>query len=166
MEPTLRNGERILVFKLPHVLSELSLFRGMEPFHPNDIIVFQSPDTPDRRYVKRVVAKGPRPSSSNVVDAKPREDLDSGGNVVRVEYARGDLFVDRHRVDEPFINPAENERRDSYREIGLEPGMYYVLGDNRDNSKDSRMFGALDGNRIVGRAVLRFWPLSRFGLLR
>jgi signal peptidase I len=48
----------------------------------------------------------------------------------------------------------------------LKAGQYYVMGDNRPVSKDSRIIGPVDDSKIIGKAVLRFWPLSRFGLLR
>jgi signal peptidase I len=166
MEPTLQHGDRILVFKLPHVLSQFSPFHGLQALKPNDIVVFQSPDTPDKRYVKRVIAKGAHAPALNTVDAKQREDGQPDADGVRVEYSRGDLFINRHRVEEPYVPEYANQRRESYGEVVLGSGQYYVLGDNRDNSKDSRSFGPVDDRRIVGKAVLRFWPLSKFSLVR
>src|SRR5690606_30289992 len=61
MSPTLEDRERILVWKLPHKLHQLSLFSWIEPFDRSDIVVFNSSVEPSKRYIKRVVAKGPAP---------------------------------------------------------------------------------------------------------
>ncbi|MFA6244743.1 MAG: signal peptidase I, partial [Candidatus Hydrogenedentales bacterium] len=68
MEPTLMNEERILVFKLTHVLSQSTWFSGIEALQTGDIVVFNSADTQER-YVKRLIAKGPKPDASNTVNA-------------------------------------------------------------------------------------------------
>ncbi len=74
------------------------------------------------------------------------------------------IYVNHQRVDEDYIKPEAltNELR---REFELTCGEHFVLGDNRRVSKDSRAFGAVDEKRIVGKALIRFWPLSRFRFL-
>src|SRR5690606_37425415 len=108
MQPTLQDGERILVFKLPHILSQYSLFSGIEALDEGDIVVFQSPDDREKRYVKRVIAKGPRPHGSNTVVA---EDINAPDNRVSVAFDRGVVYVNNHRVVEDYV-PAEESCRD------------------------------------------------------
>lgn len=158
MEPTLHNSERILVFKLPHVLNFDDIGAG-------DIVVFDSTDDANKRYVKRVVAKGPKPPHGNAVAAIGEGDF--GGRGVSVSLESGRLYVDHHLIDESYL---PEEIRESFNatdpERDLAPGEYYVLGDNRNVSKDSRSFGPIEDEKIIGKAVLRFWPLSRFSILR
>lgn len=165
MKPALQDGERILVFKLPHILSQFSLFSGIQPFHERDIVVFESPDDREKRYVKRVIAKGPHKDGGNTVSAKQHDDLEPESETVRVLFEDGKVFVDNHLVLENYIVPDENQHHETKEEIHLDSGDYYVLGDNRDISKDSRTFGPIKDDKIIGKAVLRFWPLSKFGLL-
>jgi signal peptidase I len=166
MQPTLQDGERILVFKLPHILSQFELFSGLEALKQGDIVVFESPDDRDKRYVKRVIAKGPRPENSNSVQAKQHDSLEKREKSVTVHYDRGNVYVNNHRIEEDYVPEDENQREESYGRIELGSGEYYVLGDFRDISKDSRTFGPITDDKIIGKAVLRFWPLSKFGLLR
>jgi signal peptidase I len=162
MIPALHDRERILVFKLPHMLSQWGIFSGIEALKEGNIVVFNSTNDPGKRYVKRVIAKGPH-RSSNTVDAS-RQDGDMA-DAVHVRVAEGQVYVNNQRVPEEFTNPDDAPSIETYKEVTLGPGEYYVLGDNRNISKDSRYFGAVDDGQVVGRAVLRFWPLSKFGFL-
>ena len=165
MEPTLSNNERILVFKLPHELSKLSLFRGIDAIHPGDIIVFESPDNTDKRYVKRVIAMGPKKRSGRTVGAQGPEGAGDSVDEVLVTFERGEVFVNNHKLEETYIAPGAR-RSDGYQSLKLGPGEYYVLGDNRNVSKDSRSFDAIVDGTIIGKAVIRFWPPSEISLLR
>lgn len=160
MEPTLTNNERILVLKLPHELSKFSLFSGIDAIEPGDIVVFDSPDNSGKRYVKRVIALGPKADAGQTAqaatDPKPK---------VLVTYDRGDIYVNNRRVEEDYLS--ENARTTHERqELALGAGEYYVLGDNRVVSKDSRSFDAIHDNAVIGKAVLRFWPPSKISFIR
>ncbi|MBX7256293.1 MAG: signal peptidase I [Candidatus Hydrogenedentes bacterium] len=166
MEPTLTNGESILVLKLPHVLSHSGWFDGIEALKPGDIVVFKSKYDADARYVKRVVAKGPKLDASNTVIAGVKGE--SSGEQVSVAIKTQQLFVNNRLVEEDYLPSEVHERflatdRD---ETNLRAGEYYVLGDNRCPSKDSRSFGPVDDQEVIGKAILRFWPLSKFGVLK
>lgn len=163
MLPNLHDRERILVFKAPHQLSKLALFEGLfTPFKPGDIVVFDG--IGNKRYVKRVIALNPK-KAENGVSAVRKDELAALDDVVKVEYDKGRVRVNDWQVDETgYLDPVEMQSPD--RDLCLlHPGEYYVMGDHRSVSKDSRSFRAVKDDQIVGRAVLRFWPLSKFGLL-
>lgn len=162
MEPTLWNNERILVFKLPHRLSRM--LPGYQPIKPGDIVVFDRPEDAGKRYVKRVIAEGAPRQHGNKVDAQERDD--SGAPAVSLRIENGKVFVDNHRVEESYLPASVEESFDDSDRADLKPGEYYVMGDHRSVSKDSRVIGPVDDDRVIGKAVLRFWPLSRFGLLK
>ena len=162
MIPTLHTGERILVFKLPFQLYKIGLFGEALPFDEGDIVVFDGPDDAKKRYVKRLVAQGPPGHDSNTVGAAPTDD--ESATVVRLED--GSVYVNNQKVLEPYLNLPLDSSRYLSRMVEVHSGEYYMLGDNRDLSKDSRTFGSVKEKDIIGRAVLRFWPLSRFSLLK
>ena len=156
MEPTLASGEYVIVNKLvylnfhPGGLARLVPFldnnddERLFAFHPprrGDIIVFRFPADQARDFVKRVVAV-------------PGE---------TVEIKQGRLFVNGVEVAEPYIT-----RRDSssMTKLTVEIDHYFVLGDNRLASRDSRAFGAVPFENIIGRAWISFWPLDRLHALR
>ena len=165
MEPTLSNNERILVFKLPHQLSKLSLFRGIDAIHSGDIVVFESPDNKDKRYVKRVIAMGPKKRSGRMVGAEGPEGAGDPVGEVLVTFERGEVFVNNRKLEEAYVAPGAG-RSQERQTLYLGQGEYYVLGDNRNVSKDSRSFDAISDEAIIGRAVIRFWPPSEISFLR
>lgn len=161
MLPTLHDQDRILVFKLPHWLGAVDVFGWVKPFDEGNIIVFEDPS--GKRLVKRLIAFNPR-QRSHSVDAAPLVDGDGASPPTKVEFDYGVVRVNNWQVDETAYLP-EKARQARGRDVCyLQPGEYYVLGDNREVSKDSRSFHAVTDNQIVGRAVLRFWPLSKIRL--
>jgi len=107
-----------------------------------DLVAFHAPRTGEI-LLKRVVAVG--------------------GDTVGLED--GVLVVDGRQVREPYADP---DAIDSvyFGPVKVRPGTIFVMGDNRANSDDSRDFGAVPTDRIIGRAVARVWPPSRWGTLR
>lgn len=165
MTPTLEEHERILVFKLPHELSKLPLFRKMEAIQAKDIVVFESSVEAKKRYIKRVVAKGPASAlRNNTANAHSRESGEADVERVQVIYAGGRIYVNNRLLDEEYLPPEEMRSPDRDR-VYLLPGQYYVMGDHRSVSKDSRSFGPVDTGQIIGKAVFRIWPLSKMGWL-
>lgn len=161
MEPTLDNNERILVLKLPHKLAQWGVFGGLNAIQPGDVVVFDSPDNTGKRYVKRVIAMGAplgRRSQAAHAATEPAQ-------TVRVLFDRGDVYVNNNRIDEPYLT-GDARITHERQELDLGPGEYYVLGDNRIVSKDSRSFESVDDRAIIGKAVLRFWPPSKISLIR
>jgi signal peptidase I len=161
MEPTFYANERILVYKLPVMLKRLPFLHGLDPLEEGDFVVFRSEEEAGKRYIKRLIAKGPARSAERGVQAQTIEDPRLG---VQVRFDRGAVYVNNRRIEEPYLQPGEQVSPD-VNDAVLEPGTYYVLGDHRSVSKDSRRIGPVDDRQIVGKAVWRIWPLSKFGPL-
>jgi signal peptidase I len=123
------------------VLVNKFIYRFMEP-RRGDIIVFQSVDNPDEDLIKRVVGLP--------------------GDTIAVR--RGHLLLNGERQKEPYLNKKLPDRS-FYAKTKVPKGHVFVMGDNRGNSADSRVFGPLPKKNIEGEAFLRFWPPHRIGLL-
>lgn len=164
MDPTLVNNERILVFKLPHKLSQIGLLSNLKAIQPNDIVVFDSPDGSGKRYVKRVIAAGPKATRGRTANAASANTPDPAAQVL-VTYDHGDVFVNNRKIEQNYLQDYARTTPEQ-QEVRLGPGEYYVLGDNRPVSKDSRSFEAIDDKAIIGTAVVRFWPPSKISLIR
>ena len=123
------------------VLVNKFIYRFTEP-KPGDVVVFSSVDDRNTDLIKRVVAVA--------------------GD--RVSVRTGRLFIDGKPQKEPFTNKKFPDRSFSA-PITVPKGHVFVMGDNRANSSDSRVFGPLPKENIEGEAFLRFWPLDRIGPL-
>lgn len=164
MTPTLLERDRILVFKLPQELSRSFPSLGVQPIDGGDVVVFDSPVEPGKRYVKRAIVTGPPIPSTNMVSASTMDPPTLSPRVV-VQVRGGDVQANRRAVSAAMF-PGDGLRSDeTYEDVTLGPGDLYVLGDHRGVSRDSRSFGPVPTGRVVGRAVLRFWPLGRIGWL-
>ncbi len=118
------------------------------PPHRGDVIVFDLPQDTTRALIKRVIGL-------------PGETVIIAGNDVKiVNEANPDGFV----LSEPYLDP-NNLGGPSNMSVKLAPGQYFVLGDNRKVSADSRTWGILPEEDIVGRAVLRLFPFNMIGAL-
>jgi signal peptidase I len=108
-----------------------------------DTVVFQFPRDTSKSYIKRVIGMP--------------------GDTVRVDHGR--VIVNGKALDEPYVLPG-NRDETTIDEIKVEPDSYYVLGDHRNSSNDSRSWGTVRRGYIYGKAVFVYWPLDRIGLLR
>ena len=138
MYPTFDIGDQFLVDKLtPH----------FQPPHANQIVVF-SPPPPliERGY--------------NRSDAFIKRLIATEGDTVEIKD--GSVFVNGERRDEQFVNESPKY---SWGPATVPAGMVMVLGDNRNNSYDSHIWGFLPTNNIIGKAVVRYWPPARFGTI-
>lgn len=130
MEPTLIQGDRVLVNRLTYH------FRDPER---GDVIVFHPPGA----------AKGSEPFIKRVVAV--------GGDTVSVH--NGALWVNGVAQDEEYVK--EYPIVEEYPEVTIAPGYVWAMGDNRNNSGDSRVFGPVSEDRIIGTAFCVYWPLNR-----
>jgi signal peptidase I len=81
-----------------------------------------------------------------------------------VEIRDGSVFVNGNKEIEPYLKPEYQDYR-SFQKLIVPPGQYYVLGDHRCSSNDSRKWGFVDRSLIYGKAVFSYWPVSRVGLV-
>lgn len=137
MLPTLEVNDRLIIDKLSYDFH--SPQRG-------DIVVFNPTDTLEKQhfhdaFIKRIIGL-------------PGE---------KVEVKDGRVYINDRPLEEKYI-----EQRPNYRfgPVIVPPNQYLVLGDNRNDSYDSHYWGFVPRDRIIGRAVLRFWPLNRIGELQ
>ncbi len=114
----------------------------LEPIQRGDVVVFRYPRDPRKSFIKRVVGL-------------PGE---------LVEIRRGRVYINGVPLREPYITDTGRDS-DSFAPVLLSPGHFFVLGDHRRNSNDSRTWGTVHGDYIYGKAVFAYWPPDRFGRL-
>jgi signal peptidase I len=176
LEPTLLTGDFILVNKydygvrLPVVHKKIM---GKGAPKRGDIMVFRWPANPSVDFIKRVIGlPGDRISYINkelVVNGQkiPQEFLqnnqaqDNNGGEWQATEKQEDLLGVKHHI---YIDPAKSNR--DYRDIVVPSGMYFVMGDNRDDSADSRFWGFVPEKNIVGKAILVWmsWNSNKTGV--
>ncbi|MDP7067852.1 MAG: signal peptidase I, partial [Acidimicrobiales bacterium] len=134
MHPTLAVDDRVMVYKLAFTLGNVE--RG-------DLVVFNRPPNLDstelKDFVKRVVGL---------------EGETIGGR-------EGGVFVDGRRLDEPYL--LNGVHTADFEERVVPENHFFVMGDNRNNSRDSRFFGSIHKDLLVGEVFLRIWPLEAIG---
>ena len=108
------------------------------PLKRGDVVVFQYPRNPKKNYIKRLIGL-------------PGE---------KIELRNGKLYINDELTPEPWLS---NQSRGSAAPRQLGEDDFFVMGDNRNNSSDSRSWGPLRGYQIIGRAVFRYWPFDVFG---
>lgn len=137
MEPNFHNGQYLLVDKISY---------RFRPVGRGDVVVFHPPTRPGLNYIKRVIAL---PGDS-------------------IEIKDGEIVVNGVRLEEPYLDGEQTLVRNSAvanLKSKLASDEYFVLGDNRDHSSDSREIGSIPRSNIVGRAWLVVFPLRNFGLV-
>lgn len=135
MTPALVNDERIFINKFVYRFGISDIDRG-------DTIVFWAPEDPTRSYIKRVIGV---PGDA-------------------IEIVNGTVILNGKPLDEPYLID-DNRDRVSMPLRTVEQGHYFVLGDHRNSSNDSRSWGTVARDAIYGKAVFVYWPLDRLGLL-
>jgi signal peptidase I len=155
MEPTLKVGDRVLVNKLSYRLHDVNRA---------DVIVFSSPPTEGQ------TVEG---CSGQPVTIRPTSPIKEKDLIKRVIAVGGDtveerddkVYVNGQALDESYLPPGTATPDFSFPCIKVPDGRVFVLGDNRDNSEASNVFGPIAESSIVGRAFVLVWPLSDLGWL-
>jgi signal peptidase I len=136
MEPTLNVGDRVLVNKLAY---------DFHPVHRGDVVVFAKPPNDAAAGIKDLIKR---------VIGLPGEYI-SGQN--------GEVYINGRPLAEPWL--PKGVTTDPFRVTLVPLGEYFMMGDNRGNSADSRTIGPIPKHLIIGRAFIRVWPLGRLGTL-
>ncbi|MBC8317686.1 MAG: signal peptidase I [Desulfobulbaceae bacterium] len=149
MIPTLLIGDHLLVNKFVYGIKNPftgSTWISLGTPDKKDIIVFKYPDNPEQDFIKRVIG--------------------AGGD--RVEIKNKKVFVNDQPLDiegavnlDPRIIQGRNPPRDNYGPITVPDGKLFVMGDNRDNSHDSRFWGFVDLQDVKGKAFIIYWSWNK-----
>ena len=140
MEPNFHDGEYL-------VIDQLS-YRFREPKR-GEVVVFQYPQDHSEFFIKRIIGL-------------PGEEVRIEGGRITI---RSSQYPEGIELSEAPYIPSDI-RTGGQVDVQLESDEYFVLGDNRPASSDSRSWGAVDRDEIIGRTWVRAWPLSRLGILR
>jgi signal peptidase I len=134
MLPRLHDGERIFVNKLVYYEE----YRWAPKIDRGDIVVFWYPDDPSKSYIKRVIGL-------------PGDTVEVHDGLVR---------VNGRDLQETYLDPHLNSGHKTWPPVYVKLNYYFVMGDNRDNSSDSRSWGLVPRKYVYGKALLRYWPLN------
>jgi len=149
MEDTLAIGDHILVNKFIYgskiPFTDKRYFKIRDP-QRGDVIVFEYPEDPSKDFIKRVIGL-------------PGDEIQVVSKTVMVN---GKPYANPHEVHkEKEVIPAAQNPRDNTKPIKVPPGSYFVMGDNRDRSYDSRFWGFVSMDKIKGLAFIKYWSWDR-----
>jgi len=135
MEPKFQNNDYLITDKISYRLHAPQ--RG-------DVVIFHPPDNPSVNYLKRI----------------------AGVPGDTIEIKQGDVFINDKKIIEPYVNSGDKTKTPTNDElkVTLKTDEYFVLGDNRNHSRDSREIGPIPRDNIVSRIWLRLFPLNSIGL--
>jgi signal peptidase I len=151
MEPNLLVGDHLLVNKFvfaPSVSAIERLLLPMREIKRGDVVVFKFPEEPERDFIKRAIGL-----PGDTVEMRQRQ-----------------VFVNGNKLDEPYAHylfpqgegdeSASFDVRERYGPVTVPPNHYFMMGDNRDNSQDSRYWGFLPAHYVKGRALMIYWSFD------
>ena len=154
MEPNLLVGDHLIVNKMINAPTVTALERAILPgreIRRGDIIVFKYPVDPERDFIKRVIGL-------------PGE---------RIELRRKKILINGQPLDEPYVHlleppspegsPKKDDVREEYGPVTIPAGQYFMMGDNRDNSQDSRFWGFLPRSYVKGEALFIYFSFEENG---
>ncbi len=151
MLETLQIGDHLLVSKIVYGIkvpfTHYMLAEFSDPKH-GDIVVFEFPEDPSKDFIKRVIGL---PGDT-------------------IEIREKQVFRNGEKLDEPYTQHTDSitnsSRRDNMAPVVVPEGKYFVMGDNRDESYDSRFWGFVDRNKIKGKAWLLYWSSNGLSNIR
>jgi signal peptidase I len=136
----IHDGERLIVNKLVYYKFQSFSWGHLER---GDIVVFWYPNNPEKSYVKRIIGLP--------------------GEVV--EMKNGVVYIDGEQMREDYLDSEHNQTLGNFKAKKVDEHYYFVLGDNRDNSSDSRVWGLVPEKYIYGKVFFRYWSPSNAGFL-
>lgn len=143
MEPNLHTGQFLIVSRLSYL--QLGNLAQLGQPQRGDIVVFDFPGNPSDDYVKRIVGL---PGERVMID-------DSGH-----------VLINHQPIEEPYLTEAQTvPYRGRVGSWTVPPDSYFVLGDNRNSSSDSRSWGPLEDTYVVGKAWVSYWPPRHWGII-
>jgi signal peptidase I len=151
MENNLLIGDHLLVNKFMFGPTATSLERTLLPIgsvNRRDVVVFKYPEEPDRDFIKRVIGL-----PGDTVELRAKK-VYINGTPLDEPYV---YFIDAPRSDSDFYETTSFDVRERYGPVTVPPDQYFVMGDNRDNSQDSRYWGFLPRDYIKGKALVIYW---------
>jgi len=136
MEPSFYTSQRVIVSRVNYMIGDPQ--RG-------DIMVFNSPGSPPDSppLIKRVIGL-----PGETVEIRDRQ-----------------VYIDGRLLNESYINEVDSTSPGNRTPVTLEPDEFFVMGDNRNHSRDSRFFGPVSRSAVIGEALVRYWPPQDWGLL-
>ena len=156
MEPNLLVGDHLIVNKMISAPTASAFERAILPgreVRRGDIVVFKYPVDPERDFIKRVIGL-------------PGE---------RLELRRKKIYINGQPLEEPYAHlleppapegsPKRDDVREEYGPVTVPPGQYFMMGDNRDNSQDSRFWGFLPKSYLKGQALFIYFSFKEHGSL-
>jgi len=156
MEDTLLVGDQLMAVKflygtkIPFTNKRILKIRGPEP---GDIIVFKYPEDPSKPFIKRCIAK-----DGQKVEIRNKVVYVDGKKQPLPEHAK---FIDPHIIPNRLTIPEKLRNRDNIQEFIVPGNSYFVMGDNRDNSNDSRFWGFVPCENIIGKAFILYWSWDK-----
>lgn len=151
MEPNLLVGDHLLVNKFVFAPTASGLERLLLPMRPivrGDVVVFKFPKDPERDFIKRIIGL-----PGETIEVKGTQVL-VNGTAIEQPFAH---FLLPHDPNAPLI---PGDPREHFGPYTVPPAHYFAMGDNRDNSEDSRYWGALPGHYVKGRALMIYWSFD------
>lgn len=147
MQPLLQDGERLFVNRYLYHTDPLPFLKWVLPMtRPparDDVVVFWFPKNPEQYFIKRVIGL-------------PGD---------RIEVRKGAIIVNGEARSDDFV-PRRFRTRRNIPPVTVPVGYYYVVGDHRNRSFDSRDWGFVPRKYLIGKAMVRYWPLTKLGPIR
>lgn len=145
MLPNLENGQMLLVNRNAYQFVDWqgNTFYPFDPPERGDIVVFNPPTESDKPYIKRIIGL-------------PGDE---------VTFSNGQVFVNGEMLEEDYIDDRTRCQRNDFCDVVVPEGSIFVLGDHRSNSSDSRVFGAVPIENVIGKAWLSYWPANDIGFV-
>ncbi len=154
MEPNLLVGDHLIVNKFVFAPSATALERMLLPMRPvvrGDVVVFKFPEDPERDFIKRIMGL-------------PGETIEVRGTQVLVDgSAIAQPFAHFLLPHDPNAPAVAGDPREHFGPYTVPADHYFAMGDNRDNSEDSRYWGALPAHYVKGRALMIYWSIDDGG---